>query len=135
MSIAATMPASDLPFEFNYDKGSVVTGENVLTQAVSSDGMTVFKVDDPQPIKKYNSANNANSVNGNSNNKNFYATYANTQTPKYKYSNNKNKNNNRQDNYNLVTSEYENPNQHSTSYSLSSSNTQWILENIGKYVK
>jgi len=46
------MPDSDLPFEFS-DKGSVITEDNVLTQSVSSDGKTVFKTNDPQPIKKY----------------------------------------------------------------------------------
>ena len=56
-SIAKYIPESDLPFEFNYKSGSVVTGNNVLTQSVSSNGQEVLKVNDPQPIKKYHSKN------------------------------------------------------------------------------
>jgi len=37
-----------------------VTDDNVLTQAVSSDGQNVFKTNDPQPIKKYQKANTNN---------------------------------------------------------------------------
>nr|UXL78658.1 salivary effector protein 2204 [Schizaphis graminum] len=56
-STASRMPDSDLPFEFS-DKGSVITEDNVLTQSVSSDGKTVFKTNDPQPIKKYQRVEN-----------------------------------------------------------------------------
>ncbi|XP_026819965.1 uncharacterized protein LOC113558671 [Rhopalosiphum maidis] len=56
-STAARMPDSDLPFEFS-DKGSVITEDNVLTQSVSNDGKTVFKTNDPQPIKKYQRVKN-----------------------------------------------------------------------------
>lgn len=52
-STAGKVPSSDLPFEFNYDKGSTITEHNVLTQSVSSDGQTVLKANDPQPIVKY----------------------------------------------------------------------------------
>ncbi|XP_060858326.1 uncharacterized protein LOC132935728 [Metopolophium dirhodum] len=59
-STAARLPDSDLPFEFNHEKGSIMTDDNVLTQAVSSDGQNVFKTNDPQPIKKYQKANTNN---------------------------------------------------------------------------
>lgn len=54
------MPDSDLPFEFNFDKGSTITEGNVLTQSVSSDGQNVFKTNKPQPIKHYQSVNKNN---------------------------------------------------------------------------
>lgn len=56
------MPDSDLPFEFNHNKGSVIAEDNVLTQSVSSDGSTVLKTNRPQPIKEYYS-NKINSAN------------------------------------------------------------------------
>ncbi|NP_001156070.1 uncharacterized protein LOC100159485 precursor [Acyrthosiphon pisum] len=59
-STAARMPDSDLPFEFNHKKGSIMTDDNVLTQSVSSDGQNVFKTNEPQPIKKYQKANTNN---------------------------------------------------------------------------
>lgn len=66
------MPDSDLPFEFNYNKGSTITEDNVLTQSVSSDGKTVFKTNTPQPIKKYQTVNknNKNSSKNQGSNKN-----------------------------------------------------------------
>lgn len=64
-SISANVPESDLPFEFNYDKGSEIIGENLLTQSVSSDGKTVLSTNSPQPIKKYTNINNSSNNNNN----------------------------------------------------------------------
>jgi len=66
------VPTSDLPFEFNNNKGSIVTEDNVLTQSVSSDGQNVLKLNDPQPIVKYQGAkknNKKSTKNQNSNKK------------------------------------------------------------------
>ncbi|XP_025414663.1 uncharacterized protein LOC112686535 [Sipha flava] len=57
-SIAGKIPDSEWPFEFNHDKGSITTDDNVLVQSVSSDGKTVLNTNDPQPIKKYYGSNN-----------------------------------------------------------------------------
>lgn len=62
------VPDSDFPFEFNYDKGSIVTDHNVLTESVSNDGKTVYKVNSPQPIKKYKKYTSNNSGNTNQQN-------------------------------------------------------------------
>ncbi|KAL4135724.1 hypothetical protein QTP88_007319 [Uroleucon formosanum] len=59
-STASRTPESDLPFEFNHGKGSVINDDNVLVQSVSSDGKNVLKINDPQPIKKYQYVNTNN---------------------------------------------------------------------------
>ncbi|XP_025207447.1 uncharacterized protein LOC112603189 [Melanaphis sacchari] len=74
-STAAVMPDSDLPFEFNHDTGSVITEDNVLTQSVSSDGETVFKANEPQPIIKYQNSNkNTNNLSTNQKKNGNYKT-------------------------------------------------------------
>lgn len=53
LSSAANIPESDFPFEFNTNRGSVVTDDNVLTQSITSDGKDTLKTNSPQPIIKY----------------------------------------------------------------------------------
>ncbi|KAF0765039.1 Uncharacterized protein FWK35_00012010 [Aphis craccivora] len=83
MVFTSTTPArstddnSDLPFEFNFNKGSTITEDNVLTQSVSSDGQNVLKTNDPQPIKKYQrvNKNSKSSTNQNPNKKQHANNY------------------------------------------------------------
>ncbi|KAE9525059.1 hypothetical protein AGLY_014473 [Aphis glycines] len=65
--VRSTDDNSDLPFEFNFKNGSVVTEDNVLTQSVSSDGQNVLKTNDPQPIKKYQKVNKSSKSSTNQN--------------------------------------------------------------------
>ncbi|XP_015374910.1 PREDICTED: uncharacterized protein LOC107169623 [Diuraphis noxia] len=69
-STAARVPNSDLPFEFNLDKGSVITEDNILTQSVSSDGQNVIKTNKPQPIIHYQSDNKDKNKSSKQQNKN-----------------------------------------------------------------
>lgn len=111
------MPTSDLPFEFNYSKGSIVTDDNVLTQSVSSDGKNTLKTNSPQPIKKYQSVD---------------------KNPKTWYTTNQNSNTIQQEKYNSKNNGYEFPIGHTSILHYSNSpmltDRQWFFENLSKYV-
>lgn len=115
--VRSTDDNSDLPFEFNFKNGSVVTEDNVLTQSVSSDGQNVLKTNDPQPIKKYQKVNKSSKSSTNQNpNKKQHAN-----------------------NYKAANSAVEYPASHtSTSYYSTfppTMNNQWdFFENFSKYV-
>lgn len=122
------MPESDLPFEFNYDKGSQIIGENLLTQSVSSDGKTVFSSNSPQPIKKYGSINN-------NDNKNPAVQSTKTAYDKESQTNKQNSNKKPQSN-NMKTNKNKPNNYYSTYFSpVEIPMAQWnLIENMNRYV-
>lgn len=110
-----------------------MTEDNVLVNAVSSDGKTVFKTNDPQPIKKYQSSNMQSTKQ--STKPSYY-----TKTQSYSSNNNnpnKIKSNKNQmiDDYDLINSFYQPVSQTTSSYALPSMNDQWdFFQNFNKYV-
>lgn len=121
-----------MPFEFNHDKGSVVVGDNLLTQAVSSDGKTVFSTNSPQPIKKYQSTNINNNENSNSKKPKTQTTnpyYQNTNTQSNKQHSSKKPQGNREENFESTNGVY------STHMSPIDLNQWNFIEHISKYVQ
>ncbi|XP_050429440.1 protein Gawky-like [Adelges cooleyi] len=51
---AGQAPSDGLPWEFDRKTGTVMVADNVLTGSVNADGGKMLKVNEAQPIKRYN---------------------------------------------------------------------------------